>query len=46
MSPDSELSVKVRSGVGSLVLVVLVLRGSFMIGCLFISDFYLGIIHH
>ena len=33
---DSELSVEVRCGVGSLVLVVLVLLGSFMIGCLFI----------
>ena len=36
VSSDSELSVKVRFGVGSLVLVVLVLLGSFTVGCLFI----------
>ena len=36
VSPGSELSMGFMFGVGSLVLVLLVLLGSFTIGCLFI----------
>ena len=36
VSPDSELSVKVRFGAGSLVPVFLILLGSVAVGCLFI----------